>query len=32
MKRREFSVAALAACTVGQSAHAQGNKKPEEGI
>jgi thiol:disulfide interchange protein DsbA len=32
MKRREFSVAALAACTLGQSAYAQGNKKPEEGI
>jgi len=32
MKRREFSVAALAACTLGQSVHAQGNKKPEEGI
>ena len=32
MKRREFSVAAVAACTLGPSAHAQGNKKPEEGI
>ena len=32
MKRREFSVAALTACTFGHSAQAQANKKPEEGI
>ena len=32
MKRREFSVAALTVCTFGHSAHAQANKKPEEGI
>ena len=32
MKRRDFSVAALAACSWGGSAMAQGNKKPEEGI
>ena len=32
MKRRDFSVAALAACSFGAPAIAQGNKKPEEGI
>ena len=32
MKRRDFSVAALAACSFGAPVIAQGNKKPEEGI